>query len=55
MIGFIGTSITITINYNRSQLMINTCSIPYWTISVFPSTVTDFFCCDCLERQLSYE
>jgi hypothetical protein len=34
MIGFIGTSITITIDYNSSQ------SMPYWTTSVFFSAVT---------------
>jgi hypothetical protein len=39
MIGFIGTSIKIAANYNSSQSM--TCSIPYWTTSVFSSAVTD--------------
>jgi hypothetical protein len=43
MIGFIGTSITITIKYDSSQSMTGskTRSIPYWTVSVFSSTVTD--------------
>jgi hypothetical protein len=39
MIGFIVTSITITINYNSSQSV--TRSIPYWTTSVFSFTLTD--------------
>jgi hypothetical protein len=42
MIGFIGTSATITINYNSSQsTTLKTRSIPYWTTNVFSSTVTD--------------
>jgi hypothetical protein len=43
MIGFIGTSITITLNYNssHSQWLSKTRSIPYWTTSVFSSIVTD--------------
>jgi hypothetical protein len=39
MIGFIDTTITITLNYN--QWLSKTRSIPYWTTSVFSSTVTD--------------
>jgi hypothetical protein len=39
MIGFICTSITT--NYNSSQSVTKTCSVPYWTTSVFSSTVTD--------------
>jgi hypothetical protein len=39
MIGIMGASITITINYNSSRSI--TRSIPYWTTSVFSSTVTD--------------
>jgi hypothetical protein len=39
MIRFIGTSITISINYNSSQSV--TRSIPYWTMSVFSSTPAD--------------
>jgi hypothetical protein len=41
MVGFIGTSIAITINYSSSQSMSKTRSIPYWTTSVFSSAVTD--------------
>jgi hypothetical protein len=42
MIGFISTSITITINYNaHNQWLSKTRSIPYWTTSVFYSTMTD--------------
>jgi hypothetical protein len=42
MIGFTGTSITITKNYNSLQSMTaQTRSIPYWTTSVFSSIVTD--------------
>jgi hypothetical protein len=42
MIGFIGTYITMKINYNSSQLMTTkTRSIPDWTRTVFSSTVTD--------------
>jgi hypothetical protein len=33
---------TIIINYNSSQSMAKTHSIPFWTTSVFSSTVTDF-------------
>jgi hypothetical protein len=41
MIGFIGTSITITTNYDSSELKGSmTRSIPYWTTSVFSSTAT---------------
>jgi hypothetical protein len=39
MIGFIGTSLTITTNYNSSQSVI--VFIPYWTTSVFSSIVTN--------------
>jgi hypothetical protein len=39
MIGFIGTSITNTLNCNN--LSAHNQSIPYWTTSVFSSTVTD--------------
>jgi hypothetical protein len=35
MIEFIGVSITISTNYNSSQSVTNTRSIPYWTTSVF--------------------
>jgi hypothetical protein len=39
--GLIGTSITITTNYNSSNLwLLKTRSIPYWTTSVFSSAVT---------------
>jgi hypothetical protein len=41
MIGFIGTSITITINYNSSQIITKTRTIPYWITSAFSSTVTN--------------
>jgi hypothetical protein len=46
MIGFNNTSITIILNYNQLQqltisLLPRTPSIPYWTTSVFSSTVTD--------------
>jgi hypothetical protein len=41
MIGFLGPFITITINYNSSQSVAKTHSIPYWTTSVFSSTVTN--------------
>jgi hypothetical protein len=46
MIGFIDTSITVSLNYSQlQQLTINDClktrSSPYWTTSVFSSTVTD--------------
>jgi hypothetical protein len=41
MIGFTDTSITITVNYNSSQSMTETCSSFYWTTSVFSSAVTD--------------
>jgi hypothetical protein len=41
MIGFIGTSIKIIINCNSSRPIAKTRSIPYWTTSVFSSTVTD--------------
>jgi hypothetical protein len=41
MIGFIGTSITITINYNSSnQWLLKTRTIPYWITSGFSFTVT---------------
>jgi hypothetical protein len=42
MIGFMGTFFTITINYNSPQSMTKTRFIPYWTTSVFCSTVTDW-------------
>jgi hypothetical protein len=42
MIGFIGISITITINYNSlDQQLSTTRSILYWTTSDFSSTVTN--------------
>jgi hypothetical protein len=41
MIGFIGTSIIISMNYNSSQSTAKTRSIHYWTTSVFFSAVTD--------------
>jgi hypothetical protein len=41
MIGFIGTYVTITTNYNNSQSMTKTRSIPYWTTSIFSTTMTD--------------
>jgi hypothetical protein len=41
MIGFIAVFFTIKISYNSSQSMAKTRSIPYWTTSVFTSTVTD--------------
>jgi hypothetical protein len=41
MIGFIDTSVTITVNYNSSQWPPKTRSIPYCTTSVFSSAVTD--------------
>jgi hypothetical protein len=46
MIGFIGTAITITLNYNHitahNRWLSKTRSIPSWTTSVFSSTVADF-------------
>jgi hypothetical protein len=39
----------------HSQCLSKTCSIPYWTTSVFSSIVTDFFSFDCLEWRLPYE
>jgi hypothetical protein len=42
MFGFIGTSVTITVNYNCSQSVVaKTRSTPYWTTGVFSSAVTD--------------
>jgi hypothetical protein len=45
MIGFTDTSITITLNFNNynssHRWLSRTPSIPYWTTSVFSSTVTD--------------
>jgi hypothetical protein len=51
MIGFIGTSITIATNYNSSQSVTKTRSIPYWTTSVFSSAVTNH----CSLVELPYE
>jgi hypothetical protein len=42
MIGFIGISFAVTTNYNSSQSMTETCSIPYWTTSTYSFAVTDF-------------
>jgi hypothetical protein len=42
MIGFIGTSLQLQASITAdNQLLSETCSIPYWTSSVFSSTVTD--------------
>jgi hypothetical protein len=43
MIGFIGTSITITTNYNSSQLLSTTRFISSWITSVSSSTVTNHY------------
>jgi hypothetical protein len=43
MIGFIGTSLQLqSIITAQNQWLPKTHSIPYWTTSVFSSTVTDF-------------
>jgi hypothetical protein len=43
MIGFIGDSLQLqSIITAHNRLMSKTRSIPYWTTSVFSSTVTDF-------------
>jgi hypothetical protein len=44
MIGFIGTSLRLqSITTAPNLWLLKTRSIPYWTTSVFSSTVTDFF------------
>jgi hypothetical protein len=42
MIGFIGTSLQLQTSITaHNQWLLKTRTIPYWTTSVFPSTVTD--------------